>query len=245
MLKHPPALDTLRGYMSNTLIYYVYAYLRSKDSATAKAGTPYYIGKGKGNRHLQKHACHIPSDPSLIVFLETNLTELGAFAIERRMIAWFGRKVVKTGILLNLSEGGEGPSGVPQSLETRAKRAKALSGRTRPAEVSKKISVGHKGKPKNYDVWNKGKIMPEGYQSAETKAKRSESLTGRTVSVETGNKISAAKLGVPFTDEHKKKLSAAKKGKSLPQPQITCPHCNLTGGSSCMKRYHFDNCKQK
>ena len=27
-------------------IYYVYAYLRSKDSTIAPKGTPYYIGKG-------------------------------------------------------------------------------------------------------------------------------------------------------------------------------------------------------
>ncbi len=35
---------------SNKLRFYIYAYLRSKDSETAKAGTPYYIGKGTSNR---------------------------------------------------------------------------------------------------------------------------------------------------------------------------------------------------
>lgn len=27
--------------------------------------------------------------------------------------------------------------------------------------------------------------------------------------------------------------------------QMTCPHCNKTGGATNMKRYHFDNCKKK
>ena len=27
--------------------------------------------------------------------------------------------------------------------------------------------------------------------------------------------------------------------------QVTCPHCNKTGGATNMKRYHFDNCKKK
>lgn len=26
--------------------------------------------------------------------------------------------------------------------------------------------------------------------------------------------------------------------------QVTCPHCNKTGGATNMKRYHFDNCKK-
>jgi len=33
--------------MSSNIIYYVYFYLRSKDSQNGKAGTPYYIGKDK------------------------------------------------------------------------------------------------------------------------------------------------------------------------------------------------------
>lgn len=91
-------------------IYYVYAYLRTKDSKIAKAGTPYYIGKGKGIRAFKKRDFK-PIDNRYIVILEKNLTELGAFALERRMINWYGRVDNGTGILRNLTDGGEGTSG--------------------------------------------------------------------------------------------------------------------------------------
>jgi len=115
--------------------FYVYAYLRERDSPTAKAGTPYYIGKGKKNRAYNRkaHRISLPKNESYIVFLETNLTNIGALALERRYIRWYGRADNKTGILRNLTDGGDGAYG--------------LSGPAHPSY----------GKP----AWNKGKKCPQ------------------------------------------------------------------------------------
>ena len=73
-------------------IYYVYAYLRTN-------GTPYYIGKGKDDRAYSKnHYVDLPIK-FRIIFLEKNLTEIGALALERRYIRWYGRLDNDTGIL--------------------------------------------------------------------------------------------------------------------------------------------------
>lgn len=147
-------------------LFYVYAYLR-------KDGTPYYIGKGSGIRFKEKHSVAIPSDKSRIVFLETHLSELGAFALERRMIRWYGRKDMGTGILRNRTDGGEGGSGVVHSVETRKKLSDANTG------------------------------VPKPPRTAEHIANLVESRKGYKHSAETKAKMSAAKKGMVATYVHK------------------------------------------
>lgn len=99
--------------------------------------------------------------------------------------------------------------------------------------------------------------------SQETRMKISRTLKGRTLSDETKQKMKGRtpwnkgnsdsmtdkqreafdRTGIKLTDEHKHKVSESLKGK--PKPIVQCPHCHKSGGSSAMKRWHFDNCKFK
>ncbi len=118
--------------------YYTYAYLRED-------GTPYYIGKGKGNRITSKQrSLNKPADSSKIIFLKQNLTEEEAFKHEIYMISVFGRRDLGTGILRNKTNGGEGGSGMVLSEETRRKIAEAVKRRKITEKTRAKLSLALK-----------------------------------------------------------------------------------------------------
>jgi len=150
--------------------FYVYAYLRSKDSEHGKRLTPYYIGKGNGYRAFsrQRRTAPVPKDKAFIAFIQEGLTEEEAFALERYCIALYGRLDQGKGVLRNLCDGGEGPSGMIVPTERREQMARvAKAARTREGRWRGDKNPKAGGDPVRGDknpMWGKN-------HSEETKAK--------------------------------------------------------------------------
>jgi hypothetical protein len=202
------------------MYYYTYAYLREDR-------TPYYIGKGKGNRIYFKGKGEIksPKNKSRIIFLKHNLTEEEAFKHEIYMIAVFGRKDLGTGILRNKTNGGDGISGLVHTEESKRKMSEShkgennhFYGKSHSQETKDKISDLKRGKY----IGNENHMFGKNH-SQETKDKISNLRKGKCVgdknpmfgkrhSQETKDKIGNLKKGKPFSEEHKRKMSEVKRG---------------------------------
>lgn len=246
---------------NNDLRFYIYAYIREKDSKIAKAGTPYYIGKGSGRRawtndRKGKHtSVHMPNK-KYIVILENNLTELAAFELERRLIALWGRVDNNTGILRNRCDGGTGSCGVIRSEEFR----KTVSGpnnhffgKKHSEETKRKISEmakGHKrcvGRKYTEETLLKmseshkissSKRTPEQIQIAVLKAKETKLKNGTTgkgiLRPEMNGDLNPAK-----NENVRKKIS--EKAKTL---TAECQHCNKYFNAGNYKK-HLNSLKRK
>jgi len=184
--------------------FYVYLWLRSKDSEHGPKLSPYYVGKGTGKRAFERHGRVVPAPESddYIVFAQGGLTEEDAFALEIYCIQMYGRIDIGTGILRNRTGGGEGGSGAVVSEETR-----------------RKLSEAHRGE-KHYNWGKRGELSPRWGKprSEETKRKMSEArrgekhpLWGKKHSEKTRQKMSETRTGKVFSNETKRNMRLAQR----------------------------------
>jgi hypothetical protein len=183
--------------------YYTYAYLREDK-------TPYYIGKGKGDRiNSKQRSIKPPKDKSRILLLKQNLTEAEAFKHEIYMIFLYGRKDLGTGILYNMTNGGEGSSGWVPSEESRKKMSQSSKGKTHSEESKIKMSEAHKG-----NTYCLGKTLSEKHKKNLSEANKGEknSFYGKTHSEESRKKISDIHKGKTVSEETRRKIGEESKG---------------------------------
>ncbi len=117
---------------------------------------------------------------------------------EIELIKLYGRINTGTGILANLTDGGEGNHGWKVSDETKKKMSQSMTGIKRSREYVEQMIKRNTGRKLSEDA----------------KAKLLQSITGRPVSNETRGKISAANAGRKRTDTQKTNISRGCKGKN-------------------------------
>jgi len=147
-------------------MFFTYVYCNPlKPSSLLECGfEPFYVGKGKDNRHLShlrekslktnshknntiKHLLGLGVQP-VIVKLKTALTEQEALDEEKYLVETIGRSCLNQGPLTNVMPGGQAPSPklhdprAPRTAAARSAIAKGLSGRKHSVDRKAAIAKG-------------------------------------------------------------------------------------------------------
>ena len=215
-------------------MYYVYCY---KDPYTL---FPFYVGKGKWQN--QRHLDHLKETVEntsnrwkyyklrsiiesgmlpIIEVIQNNLSEDDAYKLESKLIQKYGKLCDGTGCLTNLLDNQQPPS----------QKGKSKSEAHRSA-----LSMSHKGKKLSDST--KKKII----DSKKANGTLVSGMKGKKHSEATKLKISNTKSGVKQSADFIERRTAVLKGRK--QPTVCCPYCSKIGSISCMKRWHFKNCKE-
>ena len=182
-------------------------------------GIVFYVGKGTGIRATRK------ADRNM--YWKRIVSKIGEYKISKIVVdvdeelAFLVEQeridqLKRLGVkLANMTLGGEG-----------------AFGRKLTQEQKNKISVGNKGK----------------LHSLESYARMADAKRGKKLSEEHKKKLAVAFSGEKnhmFGKTHS--ITAREKIRNAMKnaPRIECPYCNKSGDSANMKRWHFNNCKQK
>lgn len=235
----------------------------------------FYIGIGKNknraydlNKRSEFYKRIVKKHGIIVEILYDDIDWEKACEIEKELIKLYGRRNNKTGILVNMTDGGDGTINLPIEIENtrREKISKGNFGKIRSDKVKKHLSDYYKGK-----TWedrfgiNKSNEIKEKIRKkvvGQKRPKQSESMKGKESGFK-GKKhseefkenrrkyfLSDENPGKNKSEETKRKMSKshigkASKLKGIQRRKVICPHCEKEGGEGLMARWHFDNCKFK
>ena len=155
---------------------------------------------------MRKHSSDVRSTTVI-----SNISWEDACAKEVELIAKYRASSYR---LLNLTDGGDGPSGYTHTAEAKRKISEASKSRKHSDESRKRIAEANTGKIHSLETRahlskiNKGKLPSEA-----TKAKLSQANKGRPLSEEHRKKISESQKERTFSDETRRKMSEAAKNR--------------------------------
>jgi hypothetical protein len=194
-------------------VWYVYQH------KTLDTGEIFYIGIGCLSNYRRAFSKYSRSKFWKIItdkygfsveILKDKLTSEDAKILEKELILKYGRRDLKTGILCNLTDGGDGVFNLTQ--DSRKRISEAGKKRTHTEEVKKKISDAGKGRVFKDETKLKIKLSKLGKKRPEIGEKISNKLKGRTLSEETKKKMSESRRGRVFSEETKNKMRLSKIG---------------------------------
>lgn len=213
--------------------FYVYALCDPRKPIAHGCGLPYepfYIGKGCGNRafkhfsdgkyessynpHKTRKIKKIKSETgrdAFLLFVRVDMLESDAFELEKALISQWGRVLNKTGVLVNITEGGSSVS--PRALTAAAREKQSSKRRGVPLSENHKEKIRQKAKGRKHTQATREKIRnirldSNSPISEATREKLSAALKGKPKPVGFGEKVSKAKQGTlrPDVTESKSKV---------------------------------------
>jgi hypothetical protein len=222
-------MDNVQGILSTKNIsevnkFYVYQ-LRAETEEL-----PFYIGKGTHKNRKYQHICNARrgykslKDSKIRKYLNQNIRILAEVLFENddedeclnkeiELIAKYGRRDKKTGILTNGTDGGEGVSGRIMPISERQRRSQIMKGKIKTPKTCKRISLS-----------KLGHIVTK-----ETKEKISITLKRRIVPFEQIERMRKANIGKHRSEETKRKISESNKGKVIFKEQRNAISATLKG----------------
>jgi hypothetical protein len=240
-------------------IYYVYALI------DPRTNLPFYVGKGKNNRmlqHLKEGATGGVKKNNRIaeiraaglepvaVKLAGNMFNNEAYNLEEDIISELGREdIEKDGVLTNNRLHARGPV---MTDEVRLAISSRRTGMTFSKDHRKNLSLAKAGKTyeeiygiegakkRREQLAEKRRPMSEGRKNNISAAKKGMDAP-HDWSVASRKKVSDKLTGVPKNltdDEHKRR-------QEVNNFLMQCPHCSAEGKGLSMKRWHFNNCKER